>query len=166
MGERWSSVRPAVRALLPLVFEQIERAIERRILLDGRTGRLGFDSLCNLFYPRCPLSSLDLLGHTILFLPLSLHELSAQLTFYRRCRRQRLDTAACVLLPAYSQRKAAALLLGMRRVLRFKSGTALFNGVDVAGVPVPLSGSAYAVDVWYESPAPHPDGSAVCFEPV
>ncbi|GIL67953.1 hypothetical protein Vafri_21214 [Volvox africanus] len=60
----------------------------------------------------------------------------------------------------------AALLLGMQRIFQFELGTVLFNGVDVAGVPLLLPGLAYAIDVWYESPAPHPDGSADCFEPV
>ncbi|GIL71066.1 hypothetical protein Vretifemale_1486, partial [Volvox reticuliferus] len=44
--------------------------------------------------------------------------------------------------------------------------TVLYNGVDLAGAPVPLSVQAYAVDVWYDAPAPHSEGSAERFEPA
>ncbi|GIL93536.1 hypothetical protein Vretimale_3287 [Volvox reticuliferus] len=74
--------------------------------------------------------------------------------------------ATCVFLPTYSQRKAAALLVGMWQVCRFELGTVLLNGVDVAGASVPLPGQAYAVDIWYEFPALHPEGSAECSEPT
>ncbi|GIL79945.1 hypothetical protein Vretifemale_9173, partial [Volvox reticuliferus] len=54
----------------------------------------------------------------------------------------------------------------MRKVCRFEPGTVLYNGVDLAGAPVPLSVQAYAVDVWYDAPAPHSEGSAERFKPA
>ncbi|GLI62740.1 hypothetical protein VaNZ11_005477 [Volvox africanus] len=77
--------------------------------------------------------------------------MSEQLAVYRRCRRQYPGTAACVLLPAFCQRKAEASLKGMRRVHRFEPGTVLFNGVDREGMLAPWPGTSYSVDVWYEA---------------
>ncbi|GLI71797.1 hypothetical protein VaNZ11_017140 [Volvox africanus] len=141
-----------MKALLPCVLGHIERVIARHVTLDGRTGLLCFDPLCNLFTPRRPLSSIDLSNHVVLFIPSSLREISEQLAVYRRCRRQYPGTAACVLLPAFCRCKAEASLRGMRRVHRFEPGTVLFNGVDREGMLAPWPGTSYSVDVWYEAP--------------
>ena len=60
-----------------------------------------------------------------------------------------------MVIPSHIERKAPPLLAGLRRILQFVPGTILFNGVDVKGVPVPLSGLPYSVDVWYDPPQPH-----------
>ena len=143
----------AVRAVLPDVLHQVEHVVGRRFSMDARTARAGFDAACNLFAP--PVRSLvatDLGGHTVWFTPSSLRELQLQIAHYRTCKRQRPDTAAGVLLPEFISRKAAPLLAGFKRVLRFRPGTALFHGVNVSGHPAPLPGFPYAADVWYDAP--------------
>ncbi|EFJ42441.1 hypothetical protein VOLCADRAFT_97452 [Volvox carteri f. nagariensis] len=41
---------------------------------------------------------------------------------------------------------------GMRRVLQFRAGSKLFNGVDMTGQLVSLPGLPYTADVWYDPP--------------
>ena len=143
----------AVRAVMPAIKDQIEQLIDRRFSFDACTARAGFGDLCNLHEPRGrSLSSCQLGGHTVWFAPSTLREFQSQLQHYRSCKRQRPDTAACILLPAHVARKAAPLLVGMQQVHRFAQGTPLFNGLDVSGKPSALTGIPYAADLWYDSP--------------
>jgi transposase InsO family protein len=143
---------------------ELERLLGRCISFDAQTARAGFGELCNLFAPcNRSLSSVSLGGHTVLFVPSSLRTLQLQLAHYRACKRQRPDTAACVLMPAFLERKAPELLSGMRKVHRFGPGSQLFNGRDLAGSPVLLPPLPYSVDVWYDAPSSAPVVASVPF---
>ncbi len=76
---------------------------------------------------------------------------------------ERSDTAACILLPAFVERKASCLLAGMRRVHRYAPGSPLFNGLSLSGAPVPLPPLPYSVDVWYDAPSQGPSVIAAPF---
>jgi hypothetical protein len=156
-----------VRTVTPAVLAELERLLGRSLSFDAQTARAGFGKpyeLCNLFAPRHRLlSSVNLGGHTVLFVPSSLHALQSDLAHYRVCKRQRPDTAACVLLPAFFERKASHLLSGMRRVHRFALGSYLFNGRDLAGAPVLCPPLPYSVDVWYDAPSPAPVAAGIPF---
>ena len=154
----------AARALTPSVMAEIEQLMDRRLSFDAHAVRAGFGELCNLCAPRGRvLSSVDLGGHTVLFTPSSLSALQQQLAHYRACKRQRSDTAACILLPAFVERKASSLLAGMRRVHRYAPGSPLFNGLSLSGAPEPLPPLPYSVDVWYDAPSPGPSARPAPF---
>ena len=144
-----------MRALTPSAFAELELAVGRRFSFDAHTVHAGFDSVCNLGQPSCrPLSSVDLGGHTVLFVPLSMREMQTQLAHYRSCKQLHPETSACLLLPTYLARRASRLLAGMSLLRRFTKGTVLFNGQDLAGSVVVLPALPYSVDVWYDLPAP------------
>jgi len=142
------------RALTPAMLADVEHAIGRRLSFDARAGKSGFDEECNLRAPSGRrLQSVNLDGHTVLFLPSSLCEMQAQLAWYRACRRRRPDTAAVVLAPAFLQKRFARVLQGLKRVKQYPKGTQLFNGVGLDGTVKELPPTRVAVDVWYDPPA-------------
>ena len=156
--------RRLVRAILPVLLDRIEQLLGRRFSFDATAVCAGFQDCCNLFVPRGRLlSSVDLGGHTVWSVPSSARHLRRILEHYRTCKRRRPDTAIGLLLPAHVAARASGLLSGMRQVLRFESGTALFNGLNLEGRPVALPGFPYAAEVWYDAPnAPVPVPSEPC----
>ena len=75
-------------ALTTATFAYVEWEVGRRLLFDVWMVHAGFDDLCNLMAPSGRrLQSVSLDGHTVLFLPSSLHEMQVQLAYYRLCKR-------------------------------------------------------------------------------